>query len=231
MCGTWELVYCSTQLFRGSPFFLAARAACRNNERAVRQFDWFCAMHRAALSISQIRAVRQIVSADRLVSELKVSAGAVPFLSDFTPLRYSGGLPLSSTGALVSAADITATASGDGWEVEMDTVEIKGSNVPLLRRILDSGLKLETKRLASALEPAFSSSSKSSSYQPPPKPVFRTTYLTEQYRISRDQDDHAFLYVKTSDSTLPTDCHQVDADLGVPRLLEGFNDAVTRWYL
>lgn len=223
MLGTWELVYSSTQLFRSSPLFMAGRAVCRT-EAAVRQFNWFCDMHRASLAISQIEAVRQIVSSDKLVSEIEVRAGAIPFLSDFTRFRYSGGLPVSITGALVSSADITATYSGDGLEVLMDSVEIKGSNVPVLRQILDSGTKLRSRQLSYFLEQKFSS------YQTP-KPIFCTTYLDNQFRISRDQDNNAFLYVKTSNSTKPTDYSKVDSDLGVARLLEGFNDAVTRLYL
>jgi PAP_fibrillin len=139
MAGTWELVYCSTQLFRSSPFFLAGRAVCTTTESA-RQYHWFCDMHRAALSISQITSVRQIVnpSTGRLVSEVCVAAGAVPFLADWTPFSYSGGLPLSITGALVSSADITPTDNGTAWLVYMDTVQIKGSNIPSLRQILDT---------------------------------------------------------------------------------------------
>lgn len=92
--GTWELVYSSTQLFRSSPFFMAGRAVCETEDQA-KQYDWFCDMHRGALAISNIGAVRQIISATRMVSEFEVKAGAVPFLSDFTPFAYSGGWPVS----------------------------------------------------------------------------------------------------------------------------------------
>lgn len=95
MQGRWELLYSSTQLFRSSPFFMAGRAVCSTPEQAE-QYDWFCDMHRKALAISTIGQVRQVVSGSRLVSEFEVSAGAVPFLSDFTPFSYSGGLPVSA---------------------------------------------------------------------------------------------------------------------------------------
>jgi PAP_fibrillin len=226
MAGTWELVYCSTQLFRSSPFFMAGRAVCATPESA-RQYNWFCDMHRAALSISQITSVRQIVNpaTGRLVSEFCVAAGAVPFLADLTPFSYSGGLPLSITGALVSSADITPADNGTAWLVYMDTVQIKGSNIPGLRQVLDTeSVRLPSRSLANVLEQTVASYTT-------PKPIFRTTYLDDQYRISRDQDDHIFVYVKTSSSTEPTDFRNVDADLGIGRLLEGFNDAVTRFYL
>lgn len=88
---------------------------------------------------------------------LKVRVGSVPFLSDFVPLlRYSGGMPLVievgctasfkakrspftlrvrfDQGAIVSSATIESN-QGDGWNLLMDTVEVKGSNVPLLRQV------------------------------------------------------------------------------------------------
>jgi hypothetical protein len=116
------------------------------------------------------------------------------------------------------------TPMGNAWSLYMDTVEIKGSNVPGVRQLLDGGLKLNSRTLGDFLEDRINN------YQNP-RPCFRTTYLDQQYRISRDEDNHAFFYVKTSDSTEPTDYSKVDADLGVGRLLEGFNDAITRLYL
>lgn len=120
MQGRWELLFCSTQLFRSSPFFMAGRAVCSTPEQA-KQYDWFCDMHRAALAISTIGQVRQVVSKNRLVSEFEVSVGAVPFLSDFTPFSYSGGLPVTIEGSIVSSADITPTEDGEAWELLMDT--------------------------------------------------------------------------------------------------------------
>jgi hypothetical protein len=220
--GRWELVYSSTQLFRSSPFFLAARAVCQEG-REQKQFDWFCDMHRKALAISQIGAVRQVVSEDKIVNEFEVSAGTIPFLSDLTPFSYSGGLPLVIAGAIVSTADIVSSDSGV-WTLYMDTVEIKGSNVPGLRQILDSGLKLQSRSLAGMLEqvaPEYAT----------PRPVLRTTFLSNQFRISRDQDGNAFVYVKVNEDSSPTDYSSIDSDLGIGRLLEGFNDAVTQFYL
>jgi hypothetical protein len=222
--GRWELVYAETHSFRASPFFLAGRAVCQTAAEA-QQFAWFCDMHRAALAVSQIQAVRQIVSADRLVSEFEVRAGAVPFLSDFTPFSYSGGAPVTITGAIVSSADASPTSDGNGWELLMDTVEIKGSNLPGVRQILDQGLKLQSRPLGNWLEENFAEQYSK------PVPVLDITYLDDMFRISRDQDGNAYCYIKTSESTELTDYSRVDADLGVLRLLEGFNDAVTKFYI
>lgn len=224
MYGRWELVYSSTELFRSSPFFMAGRAVCTTNEQA-QQYNWFCEMHRKALAISTIGAVRQIVSPSRLISEFEVKAGAVPFLRKFSPFSYSGGLPVAIEGAIVSSADIDTVDEGDAWEISMDTVEIKGSNLPGLRQLLDStGLKLESRQLGSFLEnnlPNYSN----------PKPIFETTYLDDRIRISRDQDNNVFVYSKVSGVMDPTDYSSVMPDLGVSRLLEGFNDSVTKLYL
>ena len=106
----------------------------------------------------------------------------------------------------------------------MDTVEIKGSNMPGIRQILDGGLQLSSRTLASLLE------STVPSYKTP-KPIFSTTFLDDKFRISRDQDENVFVYVKVSNDTSPTDYSGVLPDLGVSKLLEGFNDAVTKFYL
>jgi len=211
--GTWDLVFSDTQLFRSSPFFMAGRAVCEDGQQAD-QYDWFCDMHRAALAVSTIGKVRQVVDGERLVSEFEVQAGAVPFVSDFVPLAYSGGLPLTITGSIVSTASIEANL-GTGYRLLMDTVEIKGSNLPGLRQALDAGLKLQSRQLGSAIEsvvPTYAN----------PQPLFRTSYLdAEGLRISRDQDGKVFVYAKVSDSTEPTDYAAVSSDLGVASLLQG----------
>jgi hypothetical protein len=106
----------------------------------------------------------------------------------------------------------------------MDTVEIKGSNLPLLRQLLDRGLKLESRELGSFLERTLPDYSN-------PKPLFETTYLDGRIRISRDQDGKIFVYSKVSDSTSATDYSATLPDLGIGKLLEGFNDAVAKIYL
>ena len=221
--GRWELVYSSTELFRSSPFFMAGRAVCSTDDQA-QQYNWFCEMHRKALAISTIGAVRQIVSPSRLISEFEVKAGAIPFLRKFSPFSYSGGLPVVIEGAIVSSADIDISDEGDSWELSMDTVEIKGSNLPGLRQILDSGMKLQSRQLGSFLE------SNLPNYENP-KPVFELSYLDDRIRINRDQDDNIFVYSKVYSNMDATDYSGVMPDLGITRLLEGFNDSVSKIYL
>jgi len=107
----------------------------------------------------------------------------------------------------------------------MDTVEIKGSNVPLLRQVLDSGnVKLSSRTLSSVLE-------RNLKTYKVPKPVFRTVYLDEKLRISKDLDGNVFVYIKVSDQTEGTDYSGVDSDLGVLKLLEGLNDNFFKVYI
>ncbi|EED91456.1 predicted protein [Thalassiosira pseudonana CCMP1335] len=227
LAGTWELLYSNTQLFRSSPFFLAGRSTCKTSEQAA-QYSWFCDMHRAALAISNIGVVRQVINSEgRIVNEFEVKVGSVPFLSDFVPfLRYSGGLPITIDGAIVSTADASPIEGNDmEWGLYMDTVEIKGSNVPILRNILDGdNAKLRSRDLSKILEDNVSM------YETP-RPVLRNTFVDGGMRIVRDEDDNVFLYGRVSDSEDPTNYDEVMADFGVLSLLEGLNDAVTKIYL
>lgn len=228
LSGTWELTYSTNQLFRSSPFFLAGRSTCKT-QAEVDQYNWFCEMHRAALAISTIGVVRQVISRDgKLTNEFEVKVGAVPFVTDFLPfVKYSGGLPLTVDGAIVSTADATPMSmeNKDDWQLYMDTVEIKGSNIPILRNLLDGdNSKLKSRDLSKLLEDNVDA------YEVP-RPVLRTTYVDSSLRIVRDEDDNIFIYSRVSDSEEVTDYSNVMADLGVASLLEGFNDAVSKIYL
>lgn len=184
-------------------------------------------MHRKALAISTIGVVRQVITRDgKLINEFSVQVGSVPFLSDFLPpLSYSGGLPFTIDGAIVSTADISTPTSSNEWELWMDTVEIKGSNIPVLRTLLDSeNVKLKSRDLSKLLEDNVNS------YETP-KPVLRTTYADDTMRIARDEDDNIYVYGRVSDSEEPTDFSGVLPDLGIASLLEGFNDAIAKVYL
>lgn len=210
--GRWELAFSDTQLFRSSPFFMAGRAVCADGDEAER-YDWFCDMHRAALAISTIGKVRQIVSEDKLISEFEVKAGAVPFVN--LPPFGSGGLPFTIDGTIVSTASIEAREPG-ALQLLMDTVEIKGSNLPLLRQVLDAGLRLPTRSLGGVLEQVVPSYAN-------PQPRFLVTYCDKQLRISRDQDGKIFVYTALTADTTATDYSSATADLGVGELLSGLS--------
>ena len=116
----------------------------------------------------------------------------------------------------MSTADITRT-DDDAHELFMDTVQIKGSNVPLLRNLLDGPVELRSRDLSSTLEGL------PIGYAPP-KPVFQTTYCDATARVSRDQDDNIFVYRKVSDDTEPRTFEDAPADLNVGALARGLLD-------
>ena len=151
--------------------------------------------------------------------------GSVPFLSDFAPFKCSGDLSVTIDGAIVSCADASPTADGVGRELLMDTVKIKESIIPLLRQILDSGnVKLESRNLGSFLEENVAGYTN-------PRPIFSTTYLDKDIRVSRDQDGKIFVYKKESDATEATDYSDTEADLGALKLLKGINDTFLKFYI
>ena len=199
--GRWNLAFCSTYLFRSSPFWMAGRATCQDGEEAKR-YDWFCDQHRKATMVSEIGAVRQIVTDDRLVSEFETSVAAAA-------MRIGGSMPLTIFGSIVSSADITTTSGPRGLEktLEMADVEVKGSNIPLLRPLLDNGLQLDSRAVTDVVQ------------VDRPFPVFTTTYCDADIRISRDVDDNLYVYTKESDDTSLTSCDDVSADLGIPELV------------
>lgn len=204
--GRWDLAYSSTQLFRSSPFWLAGRDTCADSEQA-RQYDWFCEMHRAATRVGTIGAVRQIIDARErtLVSEFETKVAAFP-------MRVGGAMPLEITGAIVSSADVVDDANG-ALTLYMKDVEVRGSNIPGLRNVLDAGLKIDSRALSNLLENTVT--------LPQPRPVLDTTFLDDDLRIARDVDNNLFIYVRETKEAFPTDYDDVSADLGISKVLEG----------
>ena len=209
--GRWSLGFCSTQLFRSSPFWMAGRATCKDGKEAER-YDWFCEMHRKATMVSEIGAVRQIISEDALVSEFETTVAALP-------MRVGGAMPLNVLGSIVSTASIEGVGSAaDGsleLELLMGDVEVKGSNLPGIRQALDAGAKLDSRALSDALP------------IDTPRPVFACTYADDEIRISRDGDRNLYVYVKESGDTTPTAYDDVAADLGIPALVSGVLNAIS----
>ena len=121
--GAWDLVMSDTQLFRSSPFFMAARAVVADGQQAD-QFNWFCDQHRAALDFSQIGRVRQVVAKGQLRSEFEVKVGLA---------TVALGLPVSVTGWIVTTAEILNDSSGppamevEGieWKLAIKSVQVR----------------------------------------------------------------------------------------------------------
>lgn len=126
-----------------------------------------------------------------------------------------------NSGVLIFGANSPIPANLLSWNT---LVEIKGSNIPGLRQVLDQGLMLGSRQLGDFLENNLDGYTN-------PRPVFEITYLSKNLRISREQDGKVFVYGKLSDELEPSDYSKVEADLGALTLLEGFNDAITKFYI
>ena len=168
--GTWELVYSSSYLFRSSPFFMSARAVCKDGEEADR-FNYFCKLHREALAFTSIGHVRQVVTDETLTSYFESNVAALP------------GLPVNIKGTIVSKADIQSS-EGSSLKLLMNTVTIENSNIPVIKDLLQP---LDSRALASILESNFPDYSN-------PIPEFRCYYVDSDMKICRDQDDNIFVY-------------------------------------
>jgi hypothetical protein len=126
---------------------MAARAVVPDGSQAD-QFNWFCDQHRAALDFTQIGRVRQVVNNGQLRSEFEVKVGLAPLAL---------GLPVSVSGWIVTTADIVngaedAVGGVEGWQLAIRSVQVEGSNIPLLKDALDTWLQLPISQITSALE-------------------------------------------------------------------------------
>ena len=194
MKGTWELVFSTTYLFRSSPFFMAARAVCKEGDEAAR-FNTFCKLHYEALAFTQIGHLLNIVFSYSF-THLFICLGKVSqiitetqLISDFdTKVALVAGLPVNLSGTIRSTSDIVDT-SDDSYTLHMDRVTSKenSSNFGLINTIFNSFEGLPVRTLANNFKTI------NKNYEDP-KPVFRTYYVDKHMRISRDQDDNIFVY-------------------------------------
>jgi hypothetical protein len=208
--GRWRLIYSNSTegLFRSSPFFQTARAACSTPEEAKR-FAWFCRMHRQALAISRIDQVYQVVTATNsttsspasspatytVINEFNVRVGAVPFVGKAT-LLGSGGLPIEIVGAIVSTGSLEPVANSTSKvDVSMSDVQVKGSNLPFSNLLLSS-LKLDTTALSTLIGRV------NSDYKRP-KARMESVYVDGDMKIMRDVDDIHYVYSRVQDGDEP----------------------------
>jgi hypothetical protein len=176
--GKWELIYSNTNLFRSSPFWMAARAVCQEGDQA-NTFNTFCDLHRDALAFTNMGRITQIISSTSLTSEFETLVPVIP------------GLPITITGTIVSNSDIVSSSS-TSWTLFMNNVTIKEdtSNIPFFNNLLNQFQGLPIRSLGSFLE----ENTKDITGYTNPKPIFYTYYLDTHMRISRDQDDNVFVY-------------------------------------
>lgn len=168
--GEWDLVLSSTQFFRSSPFFMAVRAALREQpEIATTGFD----LHDRATSAGRIGRVRQVIKGDEIVSEVDLSVGLTP------------GLPVVVKGTVVTRADLKVV-SAETMELRVQSTRVQQSNVPFLNQFLDDMSFLELP-MGNIFETLTGS---------PSVAVLKTYYMDQGIRITRDEDDNFFVYAR-----------------------------------
>jgi hypothetical protein len=166
--GEWDLALSSTQLFRSSPFFQTIRAAVGDDNKSIANngFD----LHDAATAVSRIGRVRQMITNDKLVSEVDLEVGMAP------------GIPMKIKGTVRTSAALKVT-SPESWELRLSTTEVKGSNIPLFNQFLDNlNFELPAGDIFSTLTGSV------------PIVKMKTFYVDEGLRITRDVDDNFFVF-------------------------------------
>jgi hypothetical protein len=125
--GEWDLCLSSTQFFRSSPFFQAIRVAVGDENKAMAENGF--EMHDRATAASRVGRVRQIITDDKLVSEVDLEVG------------MGFGMPFKIKGTVVTSAS-RSYVDGEKCELRVQSTEVKGSNIPLLNQFMDD-LKFE----------------------------------------------------------------------------------------
>jgi PAP_fibrillin len=165
--GEWDLCLSSTQFFRTSPFFQSLRRVM-DQPMSANFFD----IHDKATTSGRVGRVRQIITENRLISELDLEVGLFP------------GLPFKVKGTVITTADFKPVGS-DTFELQVDKTQVKGSNVPILNQFLED-VKLEL-----PLSQAFTTLTGSL-----PVVTNKIFYLDEGMRIVRDEDENFFVFTR-----------------------------------
>lgn len=168
--GEWDLCLSSTQLFRSSPFFQSIRMAAGDTNKAVVEngFD----LHDRATSASRVGRVRQLITSNRLRSEVELEVGIAP------------GLPLRLRGTVITTASLDIQAP-ELWETRILHTSVASSNIPFLNELLDDP-KVEL-----PVGDAYSAVLGNVPIVP-----FKTFYVDEGLRITRDIDDNFFVFAR-----------------------------------
>lgn len=129
-------------------------------------------IHDRATTASRVGRVRQIVTADQLVSEVDLEVGFAP------------GLPFRVKGTVITTASLKAVSAAK-WETQIEGTEVKGSNVPFVNQILDDiNLTLPVGDVYRSIRGDV------------PIVPSKTFYVDEGMRITRDVDDNFFVYTR-----------------------------------
>jgi hypothetical protein len=137
-----------------------------NKAMAENAFD----IHDRATTASRVGRVRQRITPDQLISEVDLEVGVIP------------GFPFRVKGTVVTSASLDVVPP-ESWETKIQSTTIKGSNVPFVNQWLDD-LKpeLPVRDVYTSLRGDV------------PVVPWKTFYVDEGIRITRDIDDNFFVF-------------------------------------
>jgi hypothetical protein len=138
-----------------------------NKQIAENGFD----LHDKATSASRVGRVRQIIKEDKLISEVDLEVGLLP------------GIPIQIKGTVVTTASLKV-AGPELWEVKIENTHVVGSNIPFVNEMLEDTLKVEL-----PVGEIYNNIMGSVPVVP-----FKTYYVDEGIRITRDVDDNFFVF-------------------------------------
>lgn len=138
-----------------------------NKQIAENGFD----LHDKATSASRVGRVRQIIKEDKLISEVDLEVGLLP------------GIPIQIKGTVVTTASLKV-AGPELWEVKIENTHVVGSNIPIVNEMLEDTLKVEL-----PVGEIYNNIMGSVPVVP-----FKTYYVDEGIRITRDVDDNFFVF-------------------------------------
>lgn len=169
--GEWDLGYASTQLFRSSPFFQSIRSAVGDENKGVAENGF--ALHAQATSGSRVGRVRQIITSEKLISEVDLEVGMLP------------GIPMSLKGTVVTTSALNVV-SDKRWELKIENTKVKGSNIPLFNTFMDDLLQVELPvgNFYNSLQGKV------------PVIPLTTFYADDTLRITRDVDENFFVFIR-----------------------------------
>jgi hypothetical protein len=126
--GEWDLCLSNTQFFRSSPFFQAIRVAVGDDNKQIAENGFV--LHDRATANSRVGRVRQIITSDKLVSEVDLEVGIAP------------GIPIKIKGTVVTSASLKV-ASDEKWELQVENTKVRGSNIPIFNQLMEDELHIE----------------------------------------------------------------------------------------
>jgi len=176
--GEWDLCCTSTDLFRSSPFFQTIfRIAFkdekfRNNSFSISDQKKY--LLDLATSMGRVERVKQLIDVvgnkPRMRNEIGLSIGAV------------GGLPFVLKLRISSTAELNISGP-ELWEMKLKSVQIVDSNAPVIGPFLDI---LKTEIPVSDIYEMVGGNV--------PIAKWKTFYVDEGIRITRDADDNFYVF-------------------------------------